>query len=70
MARCEDYPCCGHSPGDCPRTDSKGRQRWKCVECGKELSLQATSSICSTCMKRAYRRAARGEEMFPDHAEY
>ena len=31
MARCEDYPCCGHEPGDCP--DSS--RRMKCVECGK-----------------------------------
>ena len=66
MARCEDFPCCGHESGDCPRTDSKGRQRWKCVECGKELSTRTTSSICSPCMAAAYRRAARGEEMFSD----
>ena len=26
MARCEDYPCCGHEAGDCPTIDSKGRQ--------------------------------------------
>jgi transposase-like protein len=74
MARCEDFPCCGHvnpdGSSDCPRTDSRGRERWKCVECGKELSLRATSSICSSCMGRARRRAARGEEMFPDRENY
>jgi transposase-like protein len=53
---CEDYPCCGHDPGDCPRVDSKGRERWKCVECGKELSLKATSSICSKCLSKLRRR--------------
>ena len=66
MARCEDFPCCGHKSGACPRIDRQGRERWKCVACGKELSLQATSSICSPCMAAAYRRAARGEEMFSD----
>lgn len=45
MARCEDYPCCGHEPGDCP--DSSGRM--KCVECGKRLKKDSTSSICPPC---------------------
>ena len=48
MARCEDYPCCGHEPGDCP--DSRGRM--KCVECGKRLPVSATSSICAKCERR------------------
>ena len=52
MPRCEDYPCCGHEAGDCP--DSKGRM--KCVDCGKRLSKAATSSICSSCLKRMNRR--------------
>jgi transposase-like protein len=66
MARCEDYPCCGHESGDCPRIDSRGRERWRCVECGKTLSLRASSSICAGCMRRAERRFANGEDMFPD----
>jgi len=45
--RCEDYPCCGHEPGDCP--DSSGRM--KCVECGKRLSVKAMSSICAKCQR-------------------
>ena len=48
MAHCEDYPCCGHGPGDCP--DSKGRM--KCVECGKRQPKTATSSICPKCLRR------------------
>jgi hypothetical protein len=44
---CEDYPCCGHEPGDCP--DSSGRM--KCVECGKRLPRTATSSICAKCQR-------------------
>ena len=66
MARCEDYPCCGHEPGDCPTYDSKGRARFTCVECGKRLPANAPSSICNTCMRRAERRFANGEDMFPD----
>ncbi len=48
---CEDYPCCGHEAGDCPKIDRKGRQRWTCVGCGKTLPIKATSSICSRCLK-------------------
>lgn len=51
MARCEDYPCCGHEPGDCPEIDSKGRARYRCVECGKRLRPNATSSICGSCQR-------------------
>jgi ribosomal protein S14 len=53
---CEDYPCCGHEAGDCPRIDSKGRERWRCVECGRELPLKATSSICKRCLRSMARR--------------
>ena len=52
MARCEDFPCCGHEVGDCPTVDRHGNNRWTCVECGKRLSLKATSSICSKCQRR------------------
>lgn len=45
MPQCEDYPCCGHEPGDCP--DEQGR--FKCVCCGKRMQKGETSSICSTC---------------------
>lgn len=48
MARCEDFPCCGHESGDCP--DSSGRM--KCVECGKRQPKTATSSICPKCTRR------------------
>lgn len=47
MARCEDYPCCGHEAGDCP--DASGRMR--CVECGKRLPKNASSSICPKCLR-------------------
>jgi hypothetical protein len=49
---CEDYPCCGHEPGDCP--DSQGRMT--CVGgCGKRLSKKATSSICTKCQRKMSR---------------
>lgn len=54
---CEDYPCCGHEAGDCPRVDSKGRERFRCVDCGKELPVKATSSICRRCHRRMGQRS-------------
>lgn len=48
MPRCEDFPCCGHAAGDCP--DSQGRMT--CVECGRKLAKNASSSICPKCLKR------------------
>ena len=52
MARCEDFPCCGHEAGDCPRIRKDGSEAWSCVECGKELPRKATSSICVKCQRR------------------
>jgi hypothetical protein len=57
MARCEDYPCCGHGPaphgdgGGCP--DSRGR--FECVLCHARMRAGATSSICPRCLKRQQR---------------
>ena len=48
MSRCEDFPCCGHEPGDCP--DSKGR--FKCVGCGNPLPKKNPTSFCSACVRR------------------
>lgn len=54
---CEDWPCCGHGTDangqpDCPSRDAKGREVWRCTECGRKLSRTATSSICPKCMRR------------------
>lgn len=57
MPRCEDFPCCGHEPGDCP--DAQGRMR--CCDCGKRLAKGATSSLCAACL-RAIRRAVYSDE--------
>lgn len=53
MARCEDFPCCGHTAGDpCPDRDSAGRIVPRCVFCNKKLPRAARSSICSKCQRR------------------
>ena len=49
-SRCEDFPCCGHEPGDCP--DESGR--FTCVMCGVRLPKKAPSSICRRCHARSY----------------
>lgn len=55
MARCEDYPCCGHTPSDpCPEQDSKGRYIMRCVDCNKRLPRNARSSICAKCQRRGF----------------
>lgn len=53
MARCEDYPCCGHTPGDpCPERDRNGNIVPRCVECNRKLARGARSSICAGCQRR------------------
>lgn len=55
MARCEDFPCCGHEPGCCPDYDEAGRQlNMVCVcVCGAKLPVDARFSICDGCMRTA-----------------
>ena len=52
MARCEDFPCCGHQDPDgtswCPDEDG----RFDCVLCYSKLPKGETSSICQGCMNR------------------
>lgn len=61
MPRCEDFPCCGHENGGCPRIDEKtGREVYRCSQdCGRELNGRtriAGSSICRVCMRRLQRQ--------------
>jgi len=50
MARCEDFPCCGHTAGDpCPERDKSGRIVPRCCVCDKKLMRGTRSSICRTC---------------------
>jgi hypothetical protein len=66
MARCEDFPCCGHTSGECPTVTKTGRLVYRCCECGGKLPSSATSSICRRCMTAAHARFANGDDMFPD----
>lgn len=50
MARCEDWPCCGHEAGCCPDFNEAGEQlNMKCT-CGAVLPVNARFSICESCM--------------------
>jgi len=61
MARCEDFPCCGHENGCCPDYDESGKQlNMKCV-CGATLPLHSKFSICLIC-----RQDADGYPDYPD----
>lgn len=52
MARCEDFPCCGHERGCCPDFDESGKQlNMKCV-CGATLPINNRYSVCDTCLMR------------------
>lgn len=66
MARCEDYPCCGHEANDCP--DSQGRM--KCVECGRRQSKTATSSICPKCIQAIRRRIDSGDDGYEASSDF
>lgn len=48
MARCEDWPACGHSEGGvsfCPDSDG----RFRCARCQKKLAKNAPSALCAKC---------------------
>ena len=65
MARCEDYPCCGHEAGCCPDYDDSGRQlNMKCV-CGATVPLGSSTSLCPDCLHGA-RFADDGNAMIDD----
>lgn len=66
MARCEDFPCCGHETGDCPDRDRSGRETYRCVECRGRLPRTARSSICAKCQRKASQYEARHGESYYD----
>ncbi len=51
MARCEDFPCCGHEAGCCPRFSESGEQLDMVCVCGKRLPIDNPVSICDACLK-------------------
>ena len=50
MARCEDFPCCGHEAGCCPDFDGVGRQLNMVCLCGVKLPINNRYSICNSCL--------------------
>ena len=55
MARCEDFPCCGHELGCCPNYDEKtGKQIDMVCTCGARLPVTNRYSICDSCLRRSY----------------
>jgi hypothetical protein len=51
MARCEDFPCCGHELGCCPDYDPDTGQQlnMKCV-CGATVPINSRYSLCDSCL--------------------
>lgn len=50
MAKCEDFPACGHENGCCPDFDEDGRQLNMVCVCGAKLPVTNRYSICDSCM--------------------
>ena len=51
MARCEDYPCCGHELGCCPDFDEETGQQLNMVcVCGTTVPIDNPSSLCDSCL--------------------
>ena len=63
MARCEDFPCCGHEPGCCPDYENGEQVNMRCT-CGAVLPIDNRFSICDSCMD-----AAGDEEFFDTQFE-
>lgn len=53
MARCEDFPCCGHESGCCPDYDpDTGQQLNMRCTCGAVVPVGARYSICDGCLSQ------------------
>jgi hypothetical protein len=51
MARCEDFPCCGHEGGCCPDFDEEtGEQLNMICTCGAKVPITSRFSICQECL--------------------
>lgn len=71
MARCEDFPCCGHELGCCPDYDEAGNQLNMVCTCGAKLPINSRYSICRGCMERGSREDGEDgyEEYYADPDE-
>jgi hypothetical protein len=65
MARCEDFPCCGHELGCCPDFDSEtGEQLNMVCTCGAKLPVDNRVSICDSCLNSG------DDDEYDDEYEY
>ncbi len=48
MTVCEDFPCCGHSKGGCPKT--VGGKRDSQCSCGTTASVNVRTDFCKDCI--------------------
>jgi hypothetical protein len=70
MARCEDFPCCGHESGCCPDYDESGRQLNMVCTCGAKLHVSNRNSICNSCLGRWYEDEDNYEDDYEDEDDY
>lgn len=49
MIMCEDFPCCGHEHGCCPRYENGVQMDMVCT-CGQRLPVDNGVSICNACV--------------------
>jgi hypothetical protein len=69
MARCEDFPCCGHEVGCCPDYDESGRQLNMVCTCGARLPINARYSICNACLNMDEDQDDYDDEEYDDYDE-
>ncbi len=67
MARCEDFPCCGHEAGCCPNYDESGRQTDMVCTCGARLPIGNRYSICDSCLAAGDEDGADYDDREPDY---
>lgn len=66
MARCEDFPACGHEHGCCPDFDGSGRQLNMRCTCGAVLPINNRYSICDSCMNEGDEDDRFDDDRFDD----
>lgn len=66
MAKCIDYPCCGHEDGGCPNEDGN----FNCARCGARLPKKSHSAVCRKCHKVWQRQTDRGYDDFDYSMNY
>ncbi len=75
MARCEDFPCCGHESGCCPDFDENGDQINMRCTCGAKVPVTSRYSLCNGCLhddegEPNYNPEDEGEYDDEEHDDY